>query len=188
MLSTSKRWKGLNTANLLDTYLNNIPDHWEVDAASRLSEPVGGKLSMAFSGGPVVGPNWVLVGDALGAINPFTGEGIAYAYETGRLAADTIHSALRGGDLAALQQYRVALDSSFGDYYRVGQVFVRAIGNPAIMRGFMTLGFRSRPVMEWAFRVMSNLMPPDDSSLKHQVYNAIEAAVNAAPAGLKASR
>ena len=32
---------------------------------------------------PAVGPNWIAVGDAAGAINPFNGEGIAYAYETG---------------------------------------------------------------------------------------------------------
>ena len=188
LLSTSARWKGLNTTKLLDTYLDNLPDHWQVDADSRLTEPVGGKLSMAFSGGPVVGPNWVLVGDAVGAINPFTGEGIAYAYETGRLAAASVHDALISRDLTGLQQYRESLESTFGDYYRVGKVFVRAIGNPAIMRGFMTLGFRSRPVMEWAFRVMSNLMPPDDSNLTHQVYNAIEGAVGAAPAGLGANR
>ena len=187
LLSTSARWKGLNTTRLLDTYLHNIPDHWEVDVDSRLTDPVGGKLSMAFSGGPVVGPNWVLVGDALGAINPFTGEGIAYAYETGRLAAESVHMALVTDDLAQLQRYGEGLESSFGDYYRVGKVFVRAIGNPAIMKAFMTLGFRSRPVMEWAFRVMSNLMPPGDHDLNHQVYNAIEGVVNAAPAGLGAS-
>ena len=55
------------------------------------------------------------------------------------------------------------------------------------MKAFMTLGFRSRQVMEWAFRVMSNLMPPGDHDLNHQVYNAIEGVVNAAPAGLGAS-
>ena len=44
-------------------------------------------LPMGLSVGPVVGPNWVLVGDAAGAINPFNGEGIDYALETGRLAA-----------------------------------------------------------------------------------------------------
>ena len=64
LLSTSKRWKGLNTGQLLDTYLDSLPEHWEVDEDSRLTEPVGGKLSMAFSGGPMVGSNWVLVGDA----------------------------------------------------------------------------------------------------------------------------
>ena len=32
---------------------------------------------------PKVGPTWIVVGDAAGSINPFNGEGIDYAYETG---------------------------------------------------------------------------------------------------------
>jgi geranylgeranyl reductase family protein len=184
LLSTSKRWKGLNTGQLLDTYLENLPEHWEVTEDSRLTEPVGGKLSMAFSGGPVVGSNWVLVGDALGSTNPFTGEGIAYGYQTGRMAAATVHRALEADDLSVLRRYPEELEAEFGDYYRVGKVFVRAIGNPHIMRAFMTVGFKSRPLMEWTFRVMSNLMPPDQRSLTRQLYGAIESAVRLAPAGL----
>lgn len=184
LLSTSKRWKGVNTGQLLDTYLHNLPGHWQVDGTSRLTEPVGGKLSMAMSGGPIAGPNWVLVGDALGSTNPFTGEGIAYGYQTGRMAADTAHRALVADDLSILRRFPEELEAEFGDYYRVGRVFVRAIGNPSIMRAFMTAGFKSRPLMEWTFRVMSNLMPPGDRNLTRQVYNAIEAAVRLAPAGL----
>ena len=61
---------------------------------------------------------------------------------------------------------------------------MRAIGNPHIMRAFMTVGFKSKPLMEWTFRVMSNLMPPGDKNLTRQVYRAIESAVRLAPAGL----
>ena len=187
LLSTSKRWKGLNTGKLLDTYLDNLPDHWEVDETSRLTDPVGGKLSMAFSGGPIAGTNWVLVGDALGSTNPFTGEGIAYGYQTGRMAASSVHAALAADDLSLLQRYPEALEAEFGDYYRVGKVFVRVIGNPHMMRAFMTVGFKSKPLMEWTFRVMSNLMPPDDRTLTRQIYRAIESAVRLAPAGLGSS-
>ena len=113
-----------------------------------------------------------------------TGEGIAYGYQTGRMAATTIHRALAADDLSLLRRYPEELEAEFGDYYRVGKVFVRAIGNPHIMRAFMTVGFKSRPLMEWTFRVMSNLMPPEDHSLTRQLYGAIEAAVRLAPAGL----
>ena len=36
----------------------------------------------------------LLVGDAAGAVNPFNGEGIAYAMESGEIAAELIHEAL----------------------------------------------------------------------------------------------
>ena len=53
--------------------------------------PTGGRLPMGGSIHPKVGPNWCIVGDAAGSINPFNGEGIDYAYETGRLAAGLHH-------------------------------------------------------------------------------------------------
>jgi geranylgeranyl reductase family protein len=188
LLSTTKRWKGMKTADLLDLYAHQAPEYWELSSETRVTDPVGGKLSMAFSGGPVAGRNWILVGDALGATNPFTGEGIAYGYETGRLAAGVAHEALVNDDPALLAKYAQRLEDTFGDYYRVGRVFVRAIGNPAIMRTFITAGFRSRPIMEWAFLVMSNLMPPGDKSLNKRVYDVIESAVRTAPAGLGQTR
>ena len=52
---------------------------------------------MGLSVGPHAGPTWLVVGDAGGAINPFNGEGIAYAYETGRLAAEVLHDGARLG-------------------------------------------------------------------------------------------
>ena len=48
----------------------------------------------------------------------------------------------------------------------------------------MTVGFKSKPLMEWTFRVMSNLMPPDERTVTRQLYGAIESAVRLAPSGL----
>ena len=59
--------------------------------------PTGGRLPMGLSVGPHAGPTWLVVGDAGGTINPFNGEGIAYAYESGRMAADAVHLALASG-------------------------------------------------------------------------------------------
>ena len=49
---------------------------------------------MGGSVGPKAGPTYLVVGDAAGTVNPFNGEGIDYAYETGRMAADVLHEAL----------------------------------------------------------------------------------------------
>ena len=43
---------------------------------------------------PRSGPTHLVVGDASGMINPFNGEGIAYGYETGRMAAVVLGQAL----------------------------------------------------------------------------------------------
>ena len=60
---------------------------------------------MGLSVGPHVGPNYLVTGDAGGTINPFNGEGIAYAYETGRMAAEATHLALASGDGMALRSF-----------------------------------------------------------------------------------
>ena len=56
---------------------------------------------MGLSIGPCVGDNVLVTGDAAGSINPFNGEGIAYGYETGRLAAASVGAALLAHDAAA---------------------------------------------------------------------------------------
>ena len=57
---------------------------------------------MSFSRSPLTGPNWLTIGDAAGAINPWNGEGISYAYETGAIAARFIGEALASGDPSRL--------------------------------------------------------------------------------------
>src|SRR5262249_58664161 len=110
--------------------------------------PTGGSVRQA------TGPAWVVVGDAGGAINPFNGEGIAYAYETGRLAADALELALATGDGLALQRYPERLEELYGLYFKVARAFVKAIGNPAVMRELTRLRMRSRTLLEVGLRIL----------------------------------
>ena len=74
--------------------------------ATCLGPPTGGKLPMGLAVGPRVGATTLVVGDAAGSINPFNGEGIAYGYETGRLAAASLGEALCGDGVEALDRVR----------------------------------------------------------------------------------
>jgi geranylgeranyl reductase family protein len=177
LVSTFKGWKDINTSRILDAYLAELPEHWQTDA-DPIARPIGGKLPMAFSVGPKTGRNWVLVGDAAGAVNPFNGEGIDYAYETGRLAAGVISEALATGDSAMLATYDGALDDEYAAYHRVARIFVSAIGNPTVMHTLTTVGLRSRPLMEWVLKVMANLLEPEERGMAEKVYGAIEKAVD----------
>jgi flavin-dependent dehydrogenase len=136
---------------------------------------------MSFSVGPKVGPNWVLVGDASGAINPFNGEGIAYAYETGRIAARHVDAALAAADTTLLQRYAAELEDVYGLYFRVARAFVRIIGRPGAMRLLTQVGLRSRPLMEWVLRVMANLLDPSERRAGEMAYRMIERVVEIGP-------
>ena len=96
LLSTDRRWKGVNTSTLMEHFVTWAPKEWELSPATCLGPPTGGKLPMGLAVGPRVGATTLVVGDAAGSINPFNGEGIAYGYETGRLAAASLGEALSG--------------------------------------------------------------------------------------------
>ncbi len=181
VLSTFHRWKEVNTTDLMEALVASAPAHWEIGPAEAVTEPRGGKLPMAFSVGPVVGPNWVMVGDAAGAINPFNGEGIAYAYETGRIAAAHVGAALGANDLSLLHGYREQLEADYGLYFRTARAFVRLIGRPGGMKALTQIGLRSRTIMEWTLRVMANLLRPDERGPAEAAYRVIERIVQVGP-------
>ena len=181
VLSTFHRWKQVNTSTLMEVMAASAPAHWGLTAESQISEVRGGKLPMSFSVGPLVGRNWVLIGDAAGAINPFNGEGIAYAYETGRMAAAHVTAALHADDLSLLWGYRDEVADTYDLYYRVARAFVRLIGQPGAMRTLTRIGLRSRPLMEWVLRVMANLLRPDERHVAEVAYSMIERVVRVGP-------
>ena len=130
---------------------------------------------------PKAGPTWIVAGDAAGSINPFNGEGIAYAYETGRMVADAVHEALATGDGLALARYPDALEARYGQYFKVARTFVKVIGNPAVMREVTRVGMHSQTLMEWVLRIMANLLRPDELGPAEAVYRTLAAMVRVAP-------
>jgi flavin-dependent dehydrogenase len=121
------------------------------------------------------------VGDAGGSINPFNGEGIAYAYETGRLAADAVSRALATGDGLALQDYDRQLTERYALYFKVARAFVRIIGRPELMRALVSTGMRSMTLMEWVLRIMANMLRPDELGPAEAAYRAVAALVRRGP-------
>ena len=170
LLSTDRRWRGANTTKLMENFLRGVPASWGISADSACGAPTGGRLPMGMAVGPHSGPNTVVVGDAGGAINPFNGEGIAYGYETGRLAAVALGQALSGGGAEALAGYDTALHDSYDEYYRVARAFVNLIGHPEVMRRCVSLGMRSDFVMAQLLRIMANLMRPDSLGAAELAY------------------
>ncbi len=181
LLSTFRDFKGVNTTHLLDAYAHQIADRWQIDPDRPEARPTSGRIPMGGSVGPKAGPTYLVVGDAAGSVNPFNGEGIDYAYETARLAADVIHEALVEGDPTALQRYPKVLDETYGQYFKVARLFARVIGRPALMRELTRVGMHSRPLMEWVLRIMANLLRPDEIGPAEAAYKAAAALVRLAP-------
>lgn len=181
LLSTFKRWKHVNTTHMMRDYVAIAPDYWELSEETKLTNPVGGKLTMSFSKAPLVGSNWLTIGDAAGAINPWNGEGISYAYETGRIAARYVGESLGADDLGLLQRYPRHLEDEYGLYYKMARVFVKLIGHPSVMRTIAHTGLRNGTLMSWTLKVMANLLDEDDKHMGERTYDALAEVVRALP-------
>ena len=181
LLSTFNQWKAVNTTHLMEAFVETAPESWGISTESACGPATGGRLPMGFSVGPKIGPTFLVVGDAAGAINPFNGEGIAYAYETGRLAADCIDLALKTNDSLALQRYPTELEATYGLYYKVARAFVKIIGRPELMRMLASTGMRNRSLMEWVLRIMSNMLRPDEIGPAEAAYKMVSTIARIAP-------
>ncbi|CAN5229654.1 geranylgeranyl reductase family protein [soil metagenome] len=173
LLSSFRDWKQVNTSHLMSEFAATAPGYWGISPETQLGPPTGGRLPMAGSVGPKSGPTFLVVGDAAGSVNPFNGEGIDYAYETGRLAADVLSEALTTGNGLALRRYPETLEAEFGLYFKVARGFAALIGRPALMRELTRVGMQSRPLMEWVLRIMANLLRPDEIGPAEAAYKAV---------------
>jgi geranylgeranyl reductase family protein len=181
LLCTEGRWKNVNTTKIMESFVDYAPPSWCLSDESACGAPTGGKLPMGLSVGPRVGPDYLIVGDASGSINPFNGEGIAYGYETGRLAATTIAAAIAAGDTHALRHFERALQDTYGLYYRIASAFMRLMGRPEAMRKVVGTGMYSRTLMEWIMRIMMNMLREDETGPAELAYRAVASIARAFP-------
>jgi flavin-dependent dehydrogenase len=164
LMNTSAAFGHTDYHGLLHKWLAGMPAEWGFTEENR-TEPIrGAALPMGFNRTPHYYQGLLLVGDAGGMVNPFNGEGIAYAMESGEILARTVAQALararRAETERVLAGYPKALSQAYGGYYAAGRVFVKAIGRPGLMR-FATKHSMSRPaLMGFALKVLANLTDP----------------------------
>jgi geranylgeranyl reductase family protein len=177
LLNTSEAFGHIDYRALLKRWLAAMPPEWGFTEENR-TEPVrGAALPMALNRTPQYSDGLLLVGDAAGLVNPFNGEGIAYAMESGEIAARSIVQALARPTTASservLQGYPVALKENYGGYYALGRTFVKLIGQPAFMK-FATRHSIKRPaVMRMTMKLLGNLTEPRGGDAVDRVINAL---------------
>jgi geranylgeranyl reductase family protein len=164
LLNTSAAFGNTDYHALLRKWLAGMPGEWGFTEENRTQPIRGAALPMGFNRTPHYYRGLLLAGDAGGMVNPFNGEGIAYAMESGEILARTIAQALararRSETERVLAGYPQALREAYGGYYSVGRVFVRAIGRPELMQ-FATKHAMSRPaLMRFALKLLANLTDP----------------------------
>ncbi|MEE6261209.1 geranylgeranyl reductase family protein [Plantactinospora sonchi] len=183
-LNSSPSFGKTNYRRLLTDWLGNTPEDWGLADEANADGPIlGAALPMGFNRVPHYTRGVLLVGDSGGMVNPFNGEGIAYAMESGELAAEVAVQALArpaGAERErALAAYPTELKVRYGGYYRLGNVFVKLIGNPQVMRLATRHGMPHPTLMRFVLKLMANLTDPRGGDAMDRVINAL---AKAAPA------
>ena len=156
-LATDKHPADVNLRNLIKHYTEQQRADWELDGELRGTWsallPMGGAVSR------VAGPNWMLVGDAAGCVNPLNGEGIDYGLETGHLAAQLLAD-------PSINDYSTVWPNILREKYGLAFSIARRLAGLLTVPGFLTtfgpVGMRSKFLMTIALRVMGNLITEED--------------------------
>ncbi|MDX6209981.1 MAG: menaquinone-9 beta-reductase [Frankiales bacterium] len=160
VLNTSAAFGNVDYRDLLRRWLANMPGEWGYQEDNATGPIRGAALPMGFNRAPAYTKGVLLVGDSAGTVNPMNGEGIPYAMESGEMAARAAIQALARGGAArerALEAYPSALRAEYGGYFTVGNLFVKLIGNPAIMKLVTRHGLPHPTLMRFALKLLANL-------------------------------
>ena len=169
LLNTSEAFRSTDYRALLKSWL----DGTEFTEENAVGKVMGGALPMGFNRQPHYTRGLMLVGDAGGVVNPFNGEGIAYAMESGELAADLAAQAIRRDEEAPLRRYNDELKARYGGYYTLGRMFVHAIGNPQVMKYATKYGLPRPTLMRFTLKLLANLTDPRGGDAMDRVINAM---------------
>ncbi|UCM89654.1 geranylgeranyl reductase family protein [Streptomyces marincola] len=177
VLNTSPSFQELDWREVLRTWCETLPPEWQFTPEHMTGPIRGAALPMAFNRKPHYARGLMLVGDSGGLVNPFNGEGIAYAMESGRIAAEVISQAQARQTPAqrelALRGYSKVLRDTYGGYYTLGRAFVQLIGNPTIMRVAAERGMGHPVLMRFLLKLLANLTDPTGGDAMDRVINGL---------------
>ncbi|MBO0854986.1 MAG: geranylgeranyl reductase family protein, partial [Nocardia sp.] len=161
-LATEARPSHVSLKPLLRHYVSLRRDEWEFEGQTRAVTsallPMGGAVS------GIAGPNWALVGDAAGCVNPLNGEGIDYGLEGGHL----LSGLLGEPDLSTL--WPDLLRARYGRTFSVARRIAALATHPRMVPTGGPAVMRSKLLQRTAVRVMGNLVDDSDADLTARLW------------------
>jgi geranylgeranyl reductase family protein len=177
ILNSSAAFQHVDYKEVLKRWLAQTPEEWGFRDENLDGRIGSAALPMGFNRKPHYTRGVLLAGDSGGMVNPFNGEGIDYALESGHLAAEVAVQALARPEGPAREQvlhgYAAALDAEYGGYFTLGRVFAKMIGNPTFMKQATKYGLPRTSLMRFTLKLMANLRDPHDGDVSDRVINTL---------------
>lgn len=203
ILNSSKDFGKLDYKKVLREWTAGMPAEWGFTPENQVGEIRGAALPMGFNRTPHYSPGLLLLGDAGGMVSPFNGEGISYAMESARFAAEFIIDGAarqRAGAWASssaadadahLSRYADYVREQWGSHFTLGRAFAFLIGKPAVMKLALRTGMPIPVLMRFVVRMLANLTDPAANGFEDRVIRVLELLVpatsNQAPSGAASS-
>ncbi|MDP2773714.1 MAG: geranylgeranyl reductase family protein [Nocardioides sp.] len=162
-LATAKRPANIAIKPLMSYYADERRDEFRLSGDLRL--PTSALLPMGGAVSHVAGPNWALIGDAAGCVNPLNGEGIDYGLETGRLLAEVMTET---DDLSVV--WPALLQDHYGESFSIARRLAGLVTVPRLLPTLGPAGMRSDWLMTLALRWMGNLVTDEDRDRAARVW------------------
>ena len=121
MVHDAMKRRNINLKDALDQVISRPPFAERFRNAKPLEKPVGWNLPVGSKRRKIHGDGFLILGDAAGLIDPFTGEGIGNAFYSARLAVDTAVEAINANNFSEqfLKRYEDRLWESLGDELKI---------------------------------------------------------------------
>ncbi|MDQ0031308.1 geranylgeranyl reductase family protein [Arthrobacter bambusae] len=193
ILNSSKEFGKLDYKQVLREWTAGMPSEWGFTPENQVGEIRGAALPMGFNRTPHYSPGLMLLGDAGGMVSPFNGEGISYAMESARFAAEFLvdasvrarsagwgsgTEASRAAD-AHLSRYADYVRDQWGSHFTLGRMFAALIGKPAVMKLALRTGMPIPVLMRFVVRMLANLTDPSAKGFEDRVIRVLEMLVPA---------
>ncbi|WP_026532763.1 geranylgeranyl reductase family protein [Arthrobacter sp. H41] len=181
ILNSSAEFGKLDYKQVLRDWTAGMPSEWGFTPENQVGEIRGAALPMGFNRTPHYSPGLLLLGDAGGMVSPFNGEGISYAMESARYAAEFIERSQRvrsplGRD-QVLSGYAPYIRAQWGSHFTLGSIFARLIGKPAILSLALRTGMPVPVLMRFVVRMLANLTDTGGRGFEDRVIHLLEALV-----------
>jgi geranylgeranyl reductase family protein len=186
ILHSSKDFGKLDYKQVVREWTAAMPAEWGFTPGNQVGEIRGAALPMGFNRTPHYSPGLLLLGDAGGMVSPFNGEGISYAMESARFAAEFIIDAsartASNGTYDAdahLSGYADYVRGQWGSHFTLGRAFAALIGKPAVMKLALRTGMPIPLLMRFVVRLLANLTDPAAKGFEDRVIRVLESLVPA---------
>ncbi|MCL2784232.1 MAG: geranylgeranyl reductase family protein [Propionibacteriaceae bacterium] len=177
-LPDANRYREVDYRQMMARWLAGMGKSWGFTPENQVSKIRSAALPMGFNRKPRYSRGLLLVGDAAGLINPFNGEGISYAMESGRFAAEHIIQAHARGFHSrssdrVLSAYDSRLANEWGGYFWLGNLFGKIIAHPSVMRIAANYGLPIPAVRNLTHRMLAHLSDQPAQTAYDRVINAL---------------